>query len=117
MLWVTIDLSQTTEDQERQATELHDRASSIILECKKSRPVSTVETAIFLLRSVLDQQPSAHPLRFYALRHLSIALLTRFNQWGWVEDCREALEAMVDAVRSFGTVEEASAVFSEANVR
>jgi hypothetical protein len=89
-------LYQVIEDQDQDASKLQELASSILSECKQSRPVSTLETAILLLRQVLDQLPPSHPLRPDALHHLSSALLTRFNQWGWIEDSDEAVKLITE---------------------
>ena len=121
IFWARIDTysSQAIEDQEREASELHALADSIILECKQNRPVSTLETAIFFLHQVLDEQPPSHPLRSNALHHLSTALLIRFNQWGWIEDFFEAVKIMTEVSQSLaaGIVDHNSDVISETHVR
>lgn len=86
-------------------------AESILIGCKQGRLVATLETAIFLLRQVLDQQASSHPLRSNTAHHLGIALLTRFNQWGWYEDLEEVVilyekhimgvSSMIESVRQY----------------
>ena len=109
--------SQAIKNQEREAFELHELADSIILECKQNRPVSTLETAIFLLRQVLDERPPSNPLRSDALHHLLIALLIRFNQWGWIEDNNEAVKIMNELIQSAGIVDHHSDVITETHVR
>jgi hypothetical protein len=82
-------------------------------ECRQSRPISTLETAVTLLRQVLDQRPPPHPLRSETLRSLCTALLIRFNQWGWIEDCDEAVSLLTELS---GASNQTSAVIPEAQV-
>jgi hypothetical protein len=77
------------EDDEQQASQLHDLAESIVLECKQDRPSASLETAIFLLRELLNQQSPSDPMRSDTSHHLSTALLTRFHQNSWIEDFQE----------------------------
>ena len=57
--------------------------------------MSTLESSIFLIHQVIEQQP---PLcvRSNALHALSTALLTRFIQSGWIEDVTEAVKRFMD---------------------
>ncbi len=80
--------------------ELEELARSIVVECKQDRPSSTLETAIFLLRQTLDNQPSGHPFRSDALRQLGMALLVKFSQHGWMIDVREVSECMYEIMES-----------------
>jgi hypothetical protein len=49
---------------------------------------------------VHEQRPPSHPLRYDTLNRISIALLTRFSQWGWVEDCEEAFSVLNEVMES-----------------
>ena len=90
-------------DQNERLSELQDLAESIFLECRESRPLSTLQTAIFLLYQVLEQRPSPHPLRLTYLGHLSRARLTRFTQTGWVEDFDDVLKLVVEVLNLWRT--------------
>ncbi len=106
---------QAIEDQEQEAIKLCKLADSIVMECKQNRPIAALETAISLLRRVLDQRPPSHPLRSDILRHLSIALLSRFNQWGWTDDYFEAFKFMWEIINIH--MNRDSNVFAETHVR
>jgi hypothetical protein len=53
--------------------------------------MSVLETSIFLIRQVIEHKPPFRVLS-NALHALSVALLTRFIQAGWIEDVTEAVE-------------------------
>ena len=77
------------DEHEQEASELYQLARSLLLECKESQPVSTLESAIFLLRDMLDKQPRPHPFRLTTLYHLSLALITRCSHFGWHNDVED----------------------------
>ena len=83
---------------------LHELAESIIVECKQSKPVSSLDTAIFLLGQVLDQQPPGHASRSDTLRHLATGLLARFAHAGHVEDLDQALSLLDEASPGESTI-------------
>lgn len=85
------------QDMDQDTYELHKLANSIILESKQDRPDSTLDSAILLLRQAREDRSASDPLRIDVLRHLSMALLTKFSQIGWVEDFTEALSLMIEA--------------------
>lgn len=60
-----------------------------------------LEKVILLLRNVLDQHPSPYPSRSDTLRNLCLALLVRFNQWGWAVDAYEVKNLTADCIESF----------------
>lgn len=65
----------------------------MLLECKQGRTVATLETAIFLLRQVLEQRNSFNTFQLgKAVASVSVALLARFTQWGWFEDIEELVK-------------------------
>lgn len=74
------------------------------MECKQGRPVATLETAIFLLRQVLDQQAPSHPSRSNTIHYLGVALLTRFNQLGWYEDLEEVVKLHAQHIESVSSM-------------
>ena len=80
------------EHQDEQFSELVDLAESIVLECKESKPLSTLNTAIFLFEQVLKQQPSHHRHQYTHFCLLAEARLTRYIQTGWVADFDEAVD-------------------------
>ena len=102
------------EEDEQQASELHDLAEAIVLECKQDRSSASLETAIFLLRELLNQQSASDPMRSDTSHHLSTALLSRFYQNGWIEDFQEAFKLILETgPKLMGDVAQRSDVLSE----
>lgn len=85
------------DEQGGEAAELHKLAEPIILECKQSKLVSSLQTAMFLLCQVHAQRPQGHASRSDTLRHLSMGLLARFSHAGYIGDLEQALMLIGEA--------------------
>lgn len=84
-------MDQTSNPLENEAVEISQLAGSIFTECRIELQISTLDTAIFLLRDVLQQRKPPHPLRYDSLQHLCTALWTRYLQTAQAEDFAESL--------------------------
>jgi len=73
-----------------------------------------LETAISLLRELLNQKSASDPMRSDTSNHLSTALLSRFYQNGWIEDFQEAYNLILETIaKLMGYVAQGSDVLSE----
>ena len=62
------------------------------MECKQEGPpLSSLNTAVWLYREVLDQRRSPHPRRCESLNNLADALVVNFGKTGHHPDLDEAL--------------------------
>ena len=87
--------------------EMEELAASIVKEFKEESQLSSLETALYLLRESLDLRPVDHPLHSKASDNLSLALLVKFH---WTGDSSAMGEAthLIHSKMSRGTVPQQS---------
>ena len=79
--------------------EMEELAASIVEEFKKESQLSSLESAIYLLRECLLLQPVERPLHSSALDNLALALVIKFSWTGSVADLDEAVNLMESKVK------------------
>jgi hypothetical protein len=89
---VTEQDSTATDDEEEESLQLYDLATSILEECKPAASLSTLDTAIYLLREALDRCPTPHPMRSNSLKDVAGALVTRFSLTNRRQDLDQAIQ-------------------------
>ena len=73
-----------------------------------------LETAISLLRELLNQKSASDPMRSYTSHRLSTALLSRFYQNSWIEDFEEAFKLILEtSTKLMRDITQGSDVLSE----
>ena len=79
--------------------EIEELAASIVEEFKEASRLSSLESAIYLLRKCLVLQPAEHPLHSSALENLALVLVVKFSWTGNIADVDEAVNLMESKVK------------------
>ena len=79
-----------------QATEL---AASMVKDFKEASQLSSLESAIYLLRQCLELRPVEPPLHSSALDNLALALVVKFSRAGDIAALDEAVNVMDSEVK------------------
>ena len=74
------------------ADEIDEHAASIVRQCKEESQLSSLETALYLLRNVCDLCPTSHPRWRSSLNNLVLSLVTKFV---WTGDGAALGEALL----------------------
>jgi hypothetical protein len=89
---VTEQDSSATGDEDEESFQLFTLATSILREFQAADSLSTLDTAIYLFREVLDLRPTPHPMRSNSLKDVAGALFTRFTLSNETDYLYQAIE-------------------------
>lgn len=78
---------------------MEELAASIVKEIKEASQLSSLESAIYLLRQCLELQSAEHSLHSSALDNLALALVVKFSWTGDVAALDEAVNLMESKVK------------------